>query len=43
MGASSICHPLDTIKVRLQTQTKQKIGIVGNYRTHYSKLLFVIN
>lgn len=24
MGASSICHPLDTVKVRLQTQSKVK-------------------
>lgn len=31
MGASSICHPLDTIKVRLQTQkdNKSKLGIFG--------------
>lgn len=29
MGASSICHPLDTIKVRLQTQTGPKLGIFG--------------
>ena len=38
MGASSICHPLDTIKVRLQTQLNQprlKLGIFGKKKCFF--------
>ena len=40
MGATSICHPLDTIKVRLQTQQNQPKLLLGTFGTN--KIFFDI-
>jgi hypothetical protein len=35
MGATCICHPLDTVKVHLQTQSKVQFGIFGKFYNCY--------
>ena len=37
MGATCLTHPLDTVKVQLQTQKEIKFGFFGKFR------YFVIN